>query len=128
MSFDLSPYTDWALLFLRCIVALIFFDSGRRHVQNPKARSESIGMSRGFTIFLGTVQMLGAVGITLGVLTQFAALGLMVIMLGAIQKKIFVWKTGFWGEKGYGWHYDLMIFLMCLMILVSSGGRFVLLE
>ena len=29
------------------------------------------------------------------------------IMLGAIQKKIFVWQTGFWGKSGAnGWSYD----------------------
>ena len=34
-----------------------------------------------------------------GVFTQLAAIGLILVMLGAIQKKIFVWHTGFWGEK-----------------------------
>ena len=48
-------------------------------------------------------------------------------MLGAIQKKVFVWKSGFWGERGYGWHYDLMLLLMNLVILLSGGGKFVLL-
>ena len=47
-----------------------------------------------------------------GVLTQLAAIGLILIMLGAIQKKIFVWHTVFWGEKASGWHYDLMLVLM----------------
>jgi putative oxidoreductase len=36
------------------------------------------------------------------VFTQLAALGLILIMLGAIQKKNFVWHIGFWGEKTYG--------------------------
>jgi uncharacterized membrane protein YphA (DoxX/SURF4 family) len=31
-------------------------------------------------------------GIALGVFTQVAALGLSMIMLGAIQKKLFVWR------------------------------------
>jgi putative oxidoreductase len=44
-------------------------------------------------------------------------------MLGAIQKKIFVWHTGFWGEKTYGWHYDLMLVMMNLVILFTNGGR-----
>ena len=47
------------------------------------------------------------------------------IRLGAIAKKL-EWKTGFWGERGYGWHYDLMLLVMNLVILVSGGGRFVL--
>jgi len=47
-------------------------------------------------------------------------------MLGAIQKKIFVWHTGFWGEKGNGWHYDLMLVVMNLVIMFTDGGRWVL--
>ena len=44
-----------------------------------------------------------------------AALGLIVIV-GAIQKKIFVWHTGFWGERSFGWHYDLMLLVMNLVL------------
>jgi putative oxidoreductase len=45
---------------------------------------------------------------------------------GAIQKKIFVWRSGFWGEKTYGWHYDLMLVSMNLVILFTNGGNWVL--
>jgi hypothetical protein len=74
----------------------------------PKPRSKSIGMSKGFTVFLGTAEVLGSLEIAFGVLTQIAALGLILLMLGAIHRKIFVWQTGFWGEKASGWHYDLL--------------------
>lgn len=62
----------------------------------------------------------------MGVLTQLAALGLILLMLGAIQKKIFVWHTGFWGAKSDGWHYDLMMILMNLVIAFTDGGSYVL--
>jgi putative oxidoreductase len=58
-------------------------------------------MSKACTIFL-SAEVAGSLGVMFGVL-QLAACGLILIMLGAIQKKIFVWHTGFWGEKGYGW-------------------------
>ncbi len=69
-----------------------------------------------------------SIGVALGVLTQLAAIGLILIMLGAIQKKIFVWKTGFWGERTYGWHYDLMLVVMNLVIVMTGGGKLVLLS
>jgi putative oxidoreductase len=47
-------------------------------------------------------------------------------MLGAIHRKIFVWRIGFWGEKASGWHYDLMLVLMNLVIICTNGGRYVL--
>jgi putative oxidoreductase len=71
--------------------------------------------------------MAGAAGVALGVLTQAAALGLILVMLGAIQKKIFVWHTGFWGKNSSGWHYDLLLVVCNLVILTTGGGRLVLL-
>jgi putative oxidoreductase len=56
---------------------------------------------------------------------QLAALGLMVVGLGAIYKKLFVWRIGFWGEKTYGWHYDLMQLVMNLVVAVTNGGSYV---
>jgi putative oxidoreductase len=55
-----------------------------------------------------------------------STIGLILLMLGAIQKKIFVWHTGFWAKQGYGWHYDLMLVLMCLVIAATGGGRYTL--
>ena len=70
--------------------------------------------------------MAGGLGVAAGVLTQLAAIGLILVMLGAIQKKIFLWKTGFWGQHNSGWHYDLMLVVMNLVIITTGGGRYVL--
>jgi putative oxidoreductase len=124
----LSRFTDLGLLLLRLMVALVFVTSGYSHLIDPEGRSRSIGMSKGFTVFLGIGEVAGALGVAAGVLTQLAAFGLILIMLGAIQKKIFVWHTGFWGEKSSGWHYDLMLLLMNLVIAFTDGGRYVLMK
>jgi len=126
MLADLSTFTGLALLFLRLMVALIFADSGRRDLQNPTARAEDVGTSPRFTIFLGVAEIAGALGIVFGVLTQPAAIGLILIMLGAVQKKIFAWHTGFWGTKSPGWYYELTLISMLLVILVTNGGPYVL--
>ena len=120
-------YADWSLLLLRLMVALVFGVSGYSHLKSPRARAESIGMSVPFTVFLGVAEVAGALGLAFGVLTQWAAIGLILVMSGSIAKKIFEWKTGFWGEKTYGWHYDLLFVVMNLTILATGGGRFALL-
>jgi putative oxidoreductase len=125
---QLAQFTPWALLLLRIMVGIVFVTSGWNHARHSEERSKSIEMSRAFTIFLGVAEFLGGLGIIVGVFTQLAAIGLILVMLGAIQKKIFVWHTGFWGEKTYGWHYELMFVLMNLVILVTDGGRYVLLK
>src|SRR5512136_3282609 len=118
---QLTRFTDLGLLFLRLMVALVFGTSGWKHFRNPAARSKDIGMSKGFTIFLGAAEFLGSLGVAFGVLTQLAAFGLILIMLGAIQKKIFVWRIAFWASNG--WNYDLMLVVMNLLIVLTAGGR-----
>jgi len=121
-----SDATDAALLLLRLMVALVFVASGWKHLRDPAGRAESIDMSKQFTVFLGAAEVLGGLGVAAGVLTQWAALGLILLMLGAIQKKIAVWHTGFWGKNATGWHYDLMLVVMNLVILATDGGRWTL--
>ena len=84
---QLAQFTDVALLLLRVMVGIVFITSGWNHLKEPGARSKDIGMSKGFTIFLGATEVAGGLGVTLGVLTQLAASGLILLMLGAIQKK-----------------------------------------
>ena len=123
---QLARYTDLSLILLRLMVASIFVTSGWSHVTKPAERARSIGMSKGFTLFLGLAELAGSLGVAFGVLIQPAAIGLILVMLGAIQKKIFVWHTGFWGDRASGWHYDLMLVVMNLVILATNGGRYAL--
>jgi len=125
---ELLRFSDVGLLLLRLMVACVFFASGLNHLKDPTERAKSIGASRAFTIVLGSGEVLGSLGVALGILIQLAAIGLILIMLGAIQKKIFVWKTGFWGKGGNGWHYDLMLVVMNLVIVVTGGGKLVVLS
>jgi putative oxidoreductase len=125
---QLARFTDLALLLMRLMVGLVFVTSGYSHLKDPTARAKSIGMSKPFTIFLGIAEVAGGLGVAFGVLTQLAAFGLILIMFGAIQKKIFTWHTGFWGERVPGWHYDLMFVLMNLVIAFSDGGAYVVMR
>lgn len=122
----LARFTDLGLVLLRLMVALVFATSGWKHLKNPAERSKDIGMSKGFTVLLGAAEFLGSLGVAFGVLTQLAAIGLILVMLGAIQKKIFVWHIGFWASNG--WNYDLMLVVMNLVIVFTAGGRYVLLH
>jgi putative oxidoreductase len=125
---QLARFIDLGLLLMRLMVALVFVNSGYSHLKNPATRAKSIGISKPLTVFLGTAEVAGGLGVAFGVLTQLAAFGLILIMLGAIQKKIFLWHTGFWGEKASGWHYDLMLVMMNLVIAFTDGGAYVLLR
>jgi putative oxidoreductase len=116
-----------ALLLMRLMVGAIFVTSGWSHVSRAEERAKSIEMSKGLTVFLGLAELAGGLGVVFGVLTQLAALGLILVMLGAIYKKIAVWHIGFWGDKSSGWHYDLMV-IMNLVIITTNGGSLVLMN
>src|SRR5437762_13211993 len=66
----LLRFSDVGLLLLRLMVAVVFFDSGWNHLKNPVERSKSIGASPRFTVFLGTAEVAGSIGVALGVLAQ----------------------------------------------------------
>jgi putative oxidoreductase len=121
----LYGFSDLALLLMRLMVGLVFVSSGWKHAANPVERGQSIGMSPAFARLLGIAEVAGGLGVALGVLTQLAALGLILIMFGAIYKKIVAWHSGFWGKHGDGWHYDLLFVVMCLVIATTGGGRYV---
>ena len=119
-----ARFQDLALLLLRLMVGVVFISSGWQHVTHAAERAKSIGMSKEFTQFLGIAELAGGLGLMFGVLTQLAALGLILVMLGALYKKVAVWHTGFWGERSSGWHYELMLIMMNFVIIATNGGRY----
>ena len=122
---SLLALEDLALFILRVIVAIVFGASGYFHLKDPVGRAKSVELSPRATVALGAAEVLGSLGVVTGVLIQPAAIGLILVGLGAIQKKVFAWKIGFWGEKSSGWHYDLMLMSMNLVIITTAGGRWV---
>ncbi len=123
---ELAAFAEVALFLLRLMLAAIFGTSGWSHMTQPQERAESIGMSPGFTLVLGVVEVTASAALVLGIYPQIAAILLIGVMLGAIQKKVFVWKTGFWGDEGQGWYYDLLYLVCALVILTTGGGAIIL--
>jgi len=115
-----------ALFTLRAVLSLIFLSSGWAHVRAPEQRGESIGVPATVAWGLGVVEILAGVSLLVGVFVRAGALLVMLVMLGAIYKKIFVWKSGFFGENGGGWYYDLLYLSAAFVALATGGGDWVL--
>jgi len=125
-SLCLAQFTDLALLLLRLMVGLIFFASGWKHAFNAETRSKDIDEQKFYT-FSWHSRMGRCVRSCLRFTYTIAAIGLIFIMFGAIQKKIFLWHTSFWGKhETEGWSYEIMMILMNFVISTTAGGRFVL--
>ena len=112
-----------ALLALRALAGLVFVWSGFTHAREPEGSSKDLGLPKGFVLVLGIVEFLAGLGIAGGLLTRLSCIGLMIVMLGAIHRKAFVWHSGFWGKGSQGWHYDLLLFLISLTIFATNGGE-----
>lgn len=120
--------TDISILLLRIVISIIFISSGWKHFTNPQERAKSITMPVWFTFLLGIAEVAAGLSVLTGIFIKVGALILMVDMIGAIYKKIFEWKTGFWGEKNSGWYYDLLYFSVNFVIFATNGGKFVLIQ
>lgn len=110
-----------ALLFLRIMLAVMFIDSGRRHLSDPKGRAESLGLSVPLVILTGVLNVTGGILVLLGWFTYLGAFILSGVMIGAICLKLFVWKTGIYGKNNDGCYYDALL-LAGAGILFSIGA------
>ncbi len=119
---------DPALLLLRVLIAVIFGASGWSHVTAARKRAESLGMPVAATFALGLAELAGAASVLLGVMPAIGASVLIIVMIGAIYKKVAVWKTGFFGESSNGWYYDVLYAACNLVILTTGGGGWIVTE
>jgi putative oxidoreductase len=126
LAYDLSAFSDYALLVLRLVVAVVFFVAFKNKVVNVKkfAKTNGIPVPLAFTTVYA--ELTGALSLSLGVFTQLGALLLMGLMLGTMSMHIFKWRSPYWASKG-GWEYDLFIFSSCFVIATIGGGSVALL-
>jgi putative oxidoreductase len=125
MSFFLSlhQYGDIGLLILRVAVGIIFLVHGKNKLPLWKAESAQAPM-RNLLRFIGVAEILGGIAILTGFLTQLAALGLGIIMLGAMNMKIRTWKKSFAGDGG--WEFDFILLAAAILLFFTGAGAYAL--
>src|SRR3989338_4074645 len=111
----LQKNKDVSILLLRVVIGAIFILHGYMKWSNFDGT---------FTVMniLAIAEPLGGVAILIGALTRWAALGLAIIMLGAMQMKIGnVGIAGFAGKGGL--EFDAIIFAACVMVMTMGSGK-----
>lgn len=124
MIVDLHAWSDVALLLLRIGLAGVFLTHGLQkwalwNVQ-PSERMPA-GQLRTLRL-LSIAEPAGAIAVVIGLLTQLAALGFVLVMLGAIRLKATQMRKGFSGEGG--WELDFVLLIMALAVIILGPGRF----
>lgn len=120
----LSKFQNAALLFLRVVVAAIFFVAGYYKISFWSARPE--GMSEAMTSLvrlLSVAEPLGALALLAGFLTRWAAGGLSIILVGAIYISHFTMGMGFVTPTGAGWNFPLMVLAGCIILMAFGAGN-----
>lgn len=115
----MSKYGEWAMLALRVILGAIFIGHGMMKFGSLSQPAEGMNI---VMMILAVAEPLGGAALILGVLTRWAALGLSLIMIGAIYMKQFVWGGAFMGVEA-SWEFDASILGGLLVLLCYGAGR-----
>lgn len=123
-----ANYSDWGLLAMRLSIGAIFIVHGQAKLgtwqiqPNGQMKASMASIMK----LLSIAEPLGGIALVAGFLTQLAALGLILIMLGALYFKIKVWKAPFKGDNATGWEFDLILLAGNLVLLTSGPGVYTL--
>ena len=130
MSFfaQLHHFSDFALLILRLALGTVFIVHGT-HKRGLWKMQPSAQMPAGLLTklrILSIVEPAGGLGVLFGFLTQLAALGLVIVMLGAIQFLITKVHRKFTGDNSAGWEFEFMLLIVALALAILGGGKYAL--
>lgn len=121
---NLYQFSNWGLFVLRIAVGVIFLVHGTQKWTMWKMQpSEQMPASMiSLMKFLSIVEPLGALAVLMGFLTQLAAAGLGIIMIGAIGLKIGMMKIPFTVNDKTGWEFDFIILAATIALFFFGAG------
>lgn len=122
---NLHQFSDWGLVALRIAVGAIFLVHGRQKWAMWKMQpSEQMPAGMLSTMkLLSIVEPLGGLMVLSGFLTQLAAVGLGLIMVGAIVLKMRMMKVSFATQGKTGWEFDFIILAACIALFFYGAGN-----
>jgi putative oxidoreductase len=114
--------SNWALLALRLAVGVTFIVHGvqKQAMWKMQPTEQLPAPFLRLLRFLSIVEPLGGVALLAGLLTPFAAAGLAIIMLGAINLKSRTLHKGFTGDGG--WELDFTLLAANAALILMGAG------
>ena len=112
------------LLILRIITAAIFYVAAYFKFPFWSNAPEGISTFMLFTTrLLSIAEPVGATAVLFGFLTRWAAVGMIIILLGAIYVSQFVYGIGFVMPTSPGWNFPLAVLAGCFILVVFGAGK-----
>ena len=123
---SLHQLGDWGLLALRLGVGIIFLVHGsqKRALWSVQPSAQMPAGMLSILRVLSIAEPLGGLATIVGLLTQAAAAGFIVDMLGAIRLKMMVRHKGFAGEGG--WEFEFLLLVGAIALFFLGAGKFAL--
>lgn len=117
---SLQKYGDAAMLVLRLALGAIFIGHGVLKFGAWQQPAEGMNI---VMMILSVAEPLGGAALIAGAVTQWAALGLSIVMIGAIYLKQFAWGGAFINSAGPAWELDAAILGGLLVLAAYGAGR-----
>ena len=120
--------SDLALLLLRIGLGTVFLvhGTGKRKLWKAQPSTQlPAGLLRTLRL-LSIAEPAGGLAVLVGFLTQLAALGLALVMLGALRFLIVKAHRAFTTDTAAGWEFEFMLLVVAVALALMGGGRFAL--
>ena len=131
-----GTFGSWSLLIVRVVLGVIFFAHGAQKVfgwfGGPGLRGligyfkQALGVPAPLAVLAAFTELLGGLGMVVGLLVRPAAVGLIIVMLVAIAKVHrphgFFLNWSLTPGKGHGLEMNLALIGMALAVLIGGAG------
>jgi putative oxidoreductase len=127
---------DWVPTLARIILGIVFFAHGAQKMfgwfggpglkQTLRAMTEHMGLPAILAFSAVGPELIGGAGLILGLFSRIAAVGIAVIMLGAIlmvHGRYGLFLNWFADRRGNGYEYDLLAIAFAIVVIVKGPAR-----
>ncbi len=120
---SLHHFSDWGLLALRLGIGTVFLAHGsqKRAMWSTQPSAQMPAGLLSLLRVLSIAEPLGGLATLVGLLTQAAAAGFILVMLGAIRLKVQQLHKGFTGEGG--WEFEFLLLVGAIALLFLGAGK-----
>ncbi len=128
---------DWSGLILRIVLGVVMLPHGAQKLfgwfggygfsATMNFFTKSMKLPWFISVLIILIELFGAIGLILGFASRACALGLMVIMIGAIyttNMKNGFFMNWFGNQPGEGYEYHLLIIGICIAIILRGSGKY----
>lgn len=132
----LRTSSSWAPLVARLALGSIFIAHGAQKLfgvfggsgwsKTVEFFTQSMGLPLAVAALIVLIEFLGGIAVLIGLLTRLAALGIAVIMAGAIYTVHL--QNGFFmnwfmvPDKGHGYEYHMALIALAVVLMIMGGG------